>query len=138
MHAAARWMVIQMRLTFVLIGVNVFVFMLQAMFSGFTNIFALTPELAFRGAWWQFFTYMFLHGGTMHIMLNMFMLFIFGEVMEHALGKARFMLLYIVAGLGSAVAYIFLTGLSHIPFVGTTMLGASGAVFARAARRDCA
>lgn len=118
-----------MRLTLVLIGLNVFVFLLQATLSGFTDVFALTPELAFQGAWWQFFTYMFLHGGPTHILLNMFMLFIFGEVMEHALGKVRFIALYVVSGLGSALAYILLTGFSNIPFIGTTMLGASGAVF---------
>lgn len=125
-----RKMVNNMRLTFTLIGINVFVFILQAIGGEwFTAAFALTPELAFTGAWWQFFTYMFLHGGSMHIMLNMFMLFIFGEAMEQALGKIRFITLYIISGLGSAVAYIFLTGFSDIMFVGTTMLGASGAVF---------
>jgi membrane associated rhomboid family serine protease len=119
-----------MRLNVILIGLNVFVFILQLAISGFTETFALTPGMAFSGAWWQFFTYMFLHGGVMHILFNMFMLYMFGEVMEQALGKVKYIILYVASGLGSAVAYIALTGiLAEIPFLGTQMLGASGAVF---------
>ena len=58
------------RVTFSLIAINVVVFFLQMAFGGFTDAFALTPEYAFSGAWWQFFTYMFLHGGFMHIGIN--------------------------------------------------------------------
>jgi membrane associated rhomboid family serine protease len=113
-----------MRLTFGLIGANIAVFMLQVIVRGFTDIFALTPAMAFGGAWWQFFTYMFLHGGPTHLFLNMFFLFIFGDVMEHALGDTRYITLYVVSGLGSALIYIALMGATSVP-----MLGASGAVF---------
>ncbi len=113
-----------MRITFGLIGANAVMFVLQMTLAGFTNAFALTPTMALGGAWWQFFTYMFLHGGAMHITLNMFMLFIFGEVMEQALGEVRYLTLYVVSGLGSALTYIALMGVTNIP-----MLGASGAVF---------
>jgi membrane associated rhomboid family serine protease len=113
-----------MRITFALIGLNVFIFLLQLSVGGFTDVFALTPTLALRGAWWQFFSYMFLHGGPMHLTLNMFILFIFGEVMEHALGEIRYITLYILSGLGSALMFIILMGVADI-----AMLGASGAVF---------
>jgi membrane associated rhomboid family serine protease len=113
-----------MRITLALIGLNVIMFFLQISIRGFTDFFVLNPSQALYGAWWQFFTYMFLHGGPMHIGLNMFMLFIFGEVMEQALGKFRYIFLYILSGLGSALTYIILMGMTDIP-----MLGASGAVF---------
>ena len=118
-----------MRITFTLIGLNAVVFFLQLAFGGFTDLFALTPEMAFSGAWWQFFTYMFLHGGTLHIGMNMFVLFLFGEIVERALGSVKYILLYIISGLGSAVMYIMLTGIVELPLLGTQMLGASGAVF---------
>jgi membrane associated rhomboid family serine protease len=113
-----------MRVTIGLIGANVFMFILQAAVTGFTDAFALKPSMALGGAWWQFLTYMFLHGGAMHIALNMFMLFIFGEVMEQALGEVRYLTLYLASGLGSALTYIMLMGVTSLP-----MLGASGAVF---------
>jgi membrane associated rhomboid family serine protease len=114
-----------MRITFGLIGANFVMFTLQLMFWDlFMKIFALTPTMALGGAWWQFITYMFLHGGPMHIILNMFMLFIFGEVMEQALGEVRYLTLYLVSGLGSAMTYILLMGVTT-----DSMIGASGAVF---------
>ncbi len=117
------------RVTFTLIGLNAAVFFLQLAFGGFTDLFALTPEMAFSGAAWQFVTYMFLHGGFMHIGINMFILFLFGEIVERALGEIRYILLYIISGLGSALVYIVLTGFFDSPMLGTQMLGASGAVF---------
>lgn len=117
------------RVTLTLIGANAIVFFLQIAFAGFTPMFALAPDLAFSGAWWQFFTYMFLHGGPMHIGINMFILFMFGEIVERALGWLRYLTLYIVSGLGSALIYIFLTLTLDPSMIGTTMLGASGAVF---------
>jgi membrane associated rhomboid family serine protease len=114
-----------MRVTLALIAINVVVFIVQGIFAGFTEFFALTPALAMRGAYWQFFTYMFLHGGMMHIFLNMFILLIFGVMVERELGWDRYLILYIISGLGSAGLYLILTGESMI-----LMLGASGAIFA--------
>jgi membrane associated rhomboid family serine protease len=116
----------QMRATTAVIIANIAVFILQAMFyPWFDDIFALTPNLVFQNGWfWQFFTYMFLHGGIMHITLNMFVLFMFGMVIEYTLGSKKFLYLYFISGIGSALFYIALTGASDI-----TMLGASGAVF---------
>jgi len=117
-----------MRITAVLIGINVAAFMLQAIFLDYwkaiLDIFALTPTAALSGAWWQFITYMFLHGGISHLMINMFILFIFGVVIENALGVRRYLTLYLVSGIGSAFLYIVLMGVENI-----AMLGASGAVF---------
>jgi membrane associated rhomboid family serine protease len=113
-----------MRVTLILIIANLLVYGLQLAAEGFTEIFALTPAFALEGAWWQFITYMFLHGGSMHLLLNMFVLGIFGMGVENQLGRERFVILYFLAGLGSAFLHIFLTGDSMV-----MMLGASGAVF---------
>ncbi|MEM7815514.1 MAG: rhomboid family intramembrane serine protease [Candidatus Aenigmatarchaeota archaeon] len=114
-----------MRITVAIIILNIVAFAAQVLFEPwFTEIFALTPTSALNGSWWQFFTYMFMHADPLHIFLNMFALFMFGVVMERALGWKKYLFLYIASGLGSAAFYILLTGISP-----TIMLGASGAVF---------
>lgn len=53
----------------------------------------------------QFFTYMFLHGSTWHLISNMFGLFIFGPLLEQFWGPKRFLIFYIVTGLGAGILY---------------------------------
>ena len=66
----------------------------------------------------QFLTYMFLHGGTMHLVGNMIGLFFFGPLLEQFLGQKKFLILYMAAGLGGGffywgVNYIELTDLKN-------------------------
>jgi len=116
----------RMNVTLLLIAVNLAVFGLQTFVPGFTEMFALTPAFAVEGGYWQFISYMFLHSlySPIHILLNMFVLGIFGMPVEHRLGWKNFLLLYFIAGLGSAFLYILITGDAMV-----MMLGASGAVF---------
>lgn len=55
---------------------------------------------------YQFFTYMFLHGGWEHIIFNMFALWMFGNVIENVWGGKKFLIYYILTGLGSGIVYI--------------------------------
>ncbi|GEN84809.1 putative rhomboid protease YdcA [Sporosarcina luteola] len=75
------------------------------------------------GEWWRLITPMFLHAGLMHLLFNMFSLFIFGPELERVAGKARFLTIYLLSGLFANVASFFLGGwdFSHV--------GASGAIF---------
>lgn len=50
---------------------------------------------------WQLITHMFMHGNEMHIIFNMFMLFMFGSHLEYSVGKRRFLFLYFSAGFGA-------------------------------------
>ncbi len=111
-------------LTLALLLANLAAFVLQLAVPGFTLLLSLTPNLAVSGAYWQFFTYMFLHGDPMHIFINMFVLMVFGQQVERQLGWKNLLVLYLVSGLGSAALHILLTGPSYV-----IMLGASGAVF---------
>ncbi|MCX6814223.1 MAG: rhomboid family intramembrane serine protease [Candidatus Aenigmarchaeota archaeon] len=119
-----------MRVTLALIIINVMVFAAEIIYGdAFIQAFSLTPVIALSGAWWQFLTYMFLHADPLHIFFNMFALFMFGVVMERALGWKKYIFLYILSGVGSAAFYIFLT-LTFLPGEMTVlMLGASGAVY---------
>ena len=53
----------------------------------------------------QFITYMFLHGSTMHLLSNMFALFIFGPLLEQFWGPKRFLIFYMVTGIGAGILY---------------------------------
>lgn len=75
---------------------------------------------------WQLFTYMFLHGGFMHIAFNMLALWMFGMQFEAIWGPKKFLTYYFLCGLGGAVAHLFIS-----PLLGASgpLLGASGAIF---------
>jgi rhomboid protease GluP len=75
------------------------------------------------GEWWRLLTPMFLHGGIMHLLFNMFSLFIFGPELEKIAGKARFLTIYMLAGTFANIATFFLQAPEY------TSLGASGAIF---------
>lgn len=59
----------------------------------------------------QFFTYMFLHGSTWHLLSNMFGLFIFGPLLEQFWGPKRFLIFYLVTGIGAGILY---SGINYI------------------------
>ncbi|CAM3217137.1 rhomboid family intramembrane serine protease [Filibacter tadaridae] len=75
------------------------------------------------GEWWRLITPMFLHGGLMHILFNMFSLFIFGPELEKIAGKARFLTIYLLSGVFGNLATFFLHGPDY------ASVGASGAIF---------
>lgn len=100
---------------------NVIVFFLQAALPGLMTMFEFAPGFVlFRP--WTVVTYMFLHGGVMHIVFNMFGLVIFGPRVEERLGPSRFVQLYFIAGISGAV-------FSLIFAPGAAVIGASAAVF---------
>ncbi|MBR6341871.1 MAG: rhomboid family intramembrane serine protease [Treponema sp.] len=78
--------------------------------------------------WWQFVTYMFVHQGISHVLLNMLGLFFFGIGVERAIGSKEFLLYYFVTGIFSGLLSFFLYYLTGNYRV--FLLGASGAVYA--------
>ncbi|MEO1035644.1 MAG: rhomboid family intramembrane serine protease [Pseudomonadota bacterium] len=76
-----------------------------------------------RSDWITVVSSMFMHGGWMHILGNMWFLWIFGNNVEDAMGSVRFAVFYIVCGLAAAAAQIVADPASAIP-----MVGASGAI----------
>ncbi len=123
-----------MKITLILIGVIIAVYIAQNLVNGFTEQFALTPEKALKDQPWQFVTYMFLHGDEIHIFLNLFVLLIFGFTVERVLGVRKYLALFFLAGIGSSLVYLVVTaGLSSptefLINMQIPMLGASGAIF---------
>lgn len=79
--------------------------------------------IAVNGEWFRLFSSMFLHAGLLHLALNMYVLLLLGPPLERVLGHGRFLTLFVLAGLGGAVAsYTFSSA-------GTLSVGASGAIF---------
>ena len=112
----------------VLISINFGIFVLQTL-SGAENLFfplfGLVPKLVWSELMiWQPFTYIFFHGGIWHVLINMFVLWMFGSELEHLWGKHHFLKYYFVTGIGSGLITMFLGFNSMIPIV-----GASGAVY---------
>jgi membrane associated rhomboid family serine protease len=56
--------------------------------------------------WWQLFTHMFMHGSIAHIFFNMFALWMFGRILENVWGPQRFLLFYLICGLGAAFCHL--------------------------------
>lgn len=88
-----------------------------------TSALAFSPAAALTAPW-TFFTYMFVHAGLLHLLGNMFMLFVFGTPVESRMGSRSFILYYLLCGVGGAV---FSLALSNLMNVGP-MVGASAAV----------
>lgn len=91
------------------------------------STFALiTPPWAPQFGIWQIATYMFLHGGLLHIAINMFVLWQFGNILERVWGSRRFLKYYLFTGIGAGV----LTALAPFLIGGGIgiNLGASGAI----------
>ena len=106
-----------------LIVVTVVVFLLQQVLPGFTRDLLLFPPAVADGQWFRLGSAAFLHGGVLHLLFNMYALYLFGPSLEAALGRLRFVTLYALSGLGGSAASYAFSG------VGTSSLGASGAIF---------
>jgi membrane associated rhomboid family serine protease len=125
--------------TWLLIATNCLVFLLQNSLSPgeleeFLRDFALIPArytaaLAYGDPSLSaidlvpFFTMMFLHGGWLHLIFNMWTLWLFGTTVEDRLGHGRFLAFYLACGLAASVAHVAFNPTSIVP-----ALGASGAI----------
>jgi membrane associated rhomboid family serine protease len=124
--------------TYALVAANVVAFLWQLQVGLETSAFrggAIPYEiLTFRDVEWRdvvpppftIFTSMFLHGGIFHLGFNMLSLWIFGNNVEDALGRVRFILFYLLAGMAAALAQTFASAASGDVLV--PMVGASGAI----------
>jgi membrane associated rhomboid family serine protease len=122
-----------------IIGVNVVVFLYQlglssAELQSFLYRHALVPLRYFDPGWARevglspsdltpFLTNAFLHGGWLHIIFNLWTLYIFGPALEDRLGPVRFLILYLFSGIAASVTHAVFNAGSPIP-----VLGASGAI----------
>lgn len=114
--SVVRWLLI----------LNVVFFILQRIFlDRYLGIVGLVPaSFLGRGYIWQIVTYMFLHGGLLHILFNMLFLWMMGSEIERYWGSKEFLKYYFVTGCGAGLVNVLVQPRSPIPTI-----GASGAIF---------
>jgi membrane associated rhomboid family serine protease len=123
--------------TFGIIAVCAVLYVLQWLIPGdevyqnlaFATVYA-TPEYGVFEPW-RMLTSAFLHsqGFILHIVLNMYMLWMFGQALEPLLGRIRFLAVYLLSAIGGSVGYLLLTP-GYVPGQPLTgVVGASGAIF---------
>lgn len=107
-----------------ILAATVAIFFLDVLAGGLLSRFlALTPALVMAQPW-TIVTSIFLHGGIMHIFLNMFGLLMFGPILEAKIGGKNFVYLYLISGIIGNLGYILTAGMGGLP-----VLGASGAIY---------
>lgn len=108
--------------------INVIAFVLTLILSSMNvNVFEYFGQWSYKSDNfypWQLITHQFLHAGFFHIIFNMLALVTIGTFVEKFLGQKKFLLFYLLCGVGSAILHMTLSNHVTIP-----MVGASGALF---------
>ena len=121
------------RIVLILIALNIAMFIAECALGGSTSPLTLHRlgaleffAVQFGGEYWRLLTSLFLHYGPLHLLFNLYALWIIGPGLERAIGSIRFGLCYLLAGLGSGLGVLFLR------FLGLNsaeqLVGASGCV----------
>jgi membrane associated rhomboid family serine protease len=111
--------------TVLLIVINILIFLFEFSLDPYSQnalifTYGLVPD-HFR--WMNVFTSMFMHGGWMHVLGNMWYLWIFGDNVEDRMGHVRFLVFYLLCGIVASLGQIVMNPQSTLP-----QIGASGAI----------
>lgn len=113
--------------TYALIGINVLIFFIMTFLGGsldaqtLVNFGANYKPLVISGQWYRLVTSIFLHAGLIHLLANMYSLYVIGPQLESFYGRIKFILIYLFSGIcGSLLSIVFSNYVS---------VGASGAIF---------
>lgn len=116
--------------TYAIIVANVIMFIFELITGATENVYKLADlggsnpnMIVILNQWWRLLSAAFLHGSVMHIVFNMYALFIWGRYAEQLYGSAKFFFIYMLSALsGSALSFALID-------VQTVSVGASGAIF---------
>lgn len=121
--------------TLTLIALNFAAFAAETYYGGSTDsdtlisLGALWPPNVWEdGEWWRLLTATFLHFGQLHLLSNMFVLWILGRLLEPMVGTVRMIIIYLVGGIGSSAFVLWLMSRAQSEY--GLLVGASGAIFA--------
>ncbi len=130
--------------TISIIAINIVVFLFELGLGShlprFFNDYSVIPAIYTHPVYWshfgsnlwtRIFASMFLHGGWMHLIGNLWILWIFGDNVEDRLGHFRYLLFYLAAGIASMVVHIGFSANSQLPTIGASgaIAGVMGAYF---------
>jgi len=119
-----RYPLFPVRATYVLIALNVLVFLPTFLFGNWVYwLGGLIPQqVLYSGEVWRFLTAGFIHGDVVHLLFNMYALHVLGRDVERIFGSARFLAVYFLALLGGNILVVCLSPLERLT------VGASGAI----------
>ena len=106
--------------TYTLIGINTIIFIIS-LFVNILPLFAVNRYFIVHGEYYRLITGIFLHNGVIHLMCNMYSLYVIGTQLESFLGRVKYLTVYLLSGLAGSVLSIF--------FSNSFSVGASGAIF---------
>ena len=117
----------------ILILLNAGVFIFEISFGNWTDpevlhqLGALEPHAVLvEGQYWRLFTALFLHAGFVHLLFNLFALYVLGPSLERSIGSVRFMICYLISGLASSAGVVVLTVIGIVQVA--QLVGASGCI----------
>jgi len=118
---------------FVLILLNAAAFIFEISFGNWTDpevlhqLGALEPyAVVMQGQYWRLFTALFLHAGFLHLLFNLFALYVLGPPLERSIGPLRFAICYLISGLISSAGVVVLTVIGIVQVA--QLVGASGCI----------
>jgi len=127
-------------ITVLLIIINIYIFYLEtklgAQLEEFIYSFGMIPAnyynyQTFLTGYYPFLTSIFLHGSWMHVIGNMWILWLFGDNVEDRMGKGRFLFFFLLCGIAAGISHFLVNPASTIPVVGASgaVAGVMGAYF---------
>jgi membrane associated rhomboid family serine protease len=118
---------------FILILLNAAAFLLEISVGDWNDpevlhrVGALEPySVVVQHEYWRFFTALFLHGGFLHLLFNVFALYVLGPPLERSIGTMRFVMCYLISGLASGAGVVGLTLMGWVQ--PAQLIGASGSI----------
>lgn len=108
-------------ITYLLIAINIIIFIISVINPNLWINYANNATLVRNGEYYRLFTSMFFHGDILHLLCNMYSLYVVGTQVEQYMGKAKFIFIYFISGI--------VGNLLSITFNNIYSIGASGAIF---------
>lgn len=108
-------------ITYILIFINVLFYVLSIISNSFYNSMVLNPSKILNGEYYRLLSCIFMHGGIIHLLCNMYCLYVIGPQVESFFGKIKYIVIYLLSGIIGSLMSLTITN--------SISLGASGAVF---------
>lgn len=108
-------------ITYILIFINILFYVLSITSNSFYNSMVLNPSKILNGEYYRLLSCIFMHGGIIHLICNMYCLYVIGPQVESFFGKIKYIVIYLLSGIIGSLMSLAITN--------SISLGASGAIF---------
>lgn len=108
-------------ITYILIFINILFYVLSIISNSFYNSMVLNPSKILNGEYYRLLSCIFMHGGIIHLLCNMYCLYVIGLQVESFFGKIKYIVIYLLSGIIGSLMSLSITN--------SISLGASGAIF---------